>query len=646
MPEPLSSSVPPPDSLQHSPEGALVQFRESPIPSFLWRREEEDFVLIAFNTAAEHFTQRRIERFMGMKATAMYPDVPQIPADMRRCWSNRASFKRQMTYRLRSTDEVKDIVVTYIPLQPSLVLVHVEDLTEQRQAEVRLRESEDRFRAVVEMTPVPFLIVRICDGQILYANPILRRIAGDKASELVGQSTARYYAQPGDRDRLLQKMLKEGSLRNFELPAIRPDGRPAWFSVSANLIRYEGEDCALATVIDLSEQKLIEHALTTLAATATAGSRDSQELLQSLVDQLAAVLHACLVVLAQINQNGQLEARVFAGRLSEAQLARALAGSLWQENKERIFLCAQDLRAHFPEDSWLGELKAESAGVYPLFDTQGRKVGLLGLIWDQPLPKGGWAEKILGVFALRAAAELVRERAEREIKRAQETVREYALRQQGLSRQLLRSQEAERRRIAHELHDEIGQALTAVQLNLAALLGTATDSERGRRVQESMDIVDRVLEQAHDLSLDLRPPMLDDLGLAAALRWYADRLAQRADLELRLEVDEIGRAFDTALETACFRVAQEALTNVARHARAATVTVTLRQTTQLELDVQDDGVGFDPARVAGQPRLGLLGMEEQVSLVGGRLEIDSQSGRGTAVRARFPLAGQGEGSQP
>jgi signal transduction histidine kinase len=112
---------------------------------------------------------------------------------------------------------------------------------------------------------------------------------------------------------------------------------------------------------------------------------------------------------------------------------------------------------------------------------------------------------------------LERRRAERDLQRAEEQLQQYAQRQQFLSRQLLETQETERRRIAHELHDEIGQALTAVQLNLTALLRHATEPDAVQRLQESMNIVDRVLEQAHDLSLDLRPSMLDDLGLTAAL---------------------------------------------------------------------------------------------------------------------------------
>jgi signal transduction histidine kinase len=141
--------------------------------------------------------------------------------------------------------------------------------------------------------------------------------------------------------------------------------------------------------------------------------------------------------------------------------------------------------------------------------------------------------------------------------------------------------------------------------------------------------------------LDLRPSVLDDLGLAAALRWCVDRFAQKAHLETHLSIDAVP-SLEPALETACLRLAQEALTNVARHAQARQVWCDLHCFGQgLELRVRDDGIGFDVpaarARAIGGASLGLLGMEERVSLTGGEFEIRSKPGGGTELRARFPV---------
>jgi PAS domain S-box-containing protein len=211
-----------------------------------------------------------------------------------------------------------------------------------------------------------------------------------------------------------------------------------------------------------------------------------------------------------------------------------------------------------------------------------------------------------------------------------------------LSMRLLDAQEQERRTIARELHDEIGQALTAVRIDLQTLQGAVDDAARPV-VESALEVTRCLVTQARDMSLDLRPSLLDDLGLMAALRWYLERHQQRLGGAVALEGDLADLRLPPTLETACFRVAQEALTNVARHAGAQSVRVELRRVDgEVELTVRDDGAGFDveAARrraVSGQS-MGLLGMEERVTLAGGRFAVESRPGSGTEIRVRLPLA--------
>jgi signal transduction histidine kinase len=212
---------------------------------------------------------------------------------------------------------------------------------------------------------------------------------------------------------------------------------------------------------------------------------------------------------------------------------------------------------------------------------------------------------------------------------------------QGLSRQLLEVQEAERRHLARELHDEIGQLLSTVNLNLQALKGSCDPGGRPR-LEENIRIVENVLQQVRNLALDLRPSMLDDLGLVATLRWYADRRAHQAGFTLHFAAASSGTRLPPDLETVCYRVAQEALTNVARHAKARRVWVEFHQDEQeVRLQVRDDGVGFDRAAVRRRAEqgasLGLAGMQERVELMGGLIHVESSPGRGTTIRVRFPV---------
>jgi signal transduction histidine kinase len=233
-------------------------------------------------------------------------------------------------------------------------------------------------------------------------------------------------------------------------------------------------------------------------------------------------------------------------------------------------------------------------------------------------------------------------RAEAEDAKLLDQVRAGRERAQSLSQQLLEAQEAERRHLARELHDEIGQALTAVKINLQAVQRSAGEGANPARIEESVAIVDRALQQVRNLSLDLRPSLLDDLGLVAALRWYLDRQAQRAGFAAEFTADPPGIRVPANLETACFRVAQEALTNVVRHAQAKRVRVELRQQgSELHLRIRDDGIGFEvPAarqRAARGGSLGLLGMQERVLLIRGRIEIHSAPGQGTEIHVSLPL---------
>ncbi len=224
-----------------------------------------------------------------------------------------------------------------------------------------------------------------------------------------------------------------------------------------------------------------------------------------------------------------------------------------------------------------------------------------------------------------------------ERRRAETIVREYADRLESLSRQLLTAQESERRMMARELHDEIGQSLTALKLALSSSRERLATSA----LDESVELTERVLQQVRELSLDLRPALLDDLGLLPAIRWLVDRQARRAGWTVRIDAADLQHGLPAEVEIAGFRIVQEALTNVMRHAGARHVAVSVQQTDAgLTLTIQDDGCGMDVGKAHSRAlrgsSMGLLGMEERVSLLGGHLTIESQPGAGTTVRASIP----------
>jgi two-component system sensor histidine kinase UhpB len=227
-----------------------------------------------------------------------------------------------------------------------------------------------------------------------------------------------------------------------------------------------------------------------------------------------------------------------------------------------------------------------------------------------------------------------------ERKAAETALRDYSKRLQTLSRRLIDAQERERAVIARELHDQTGQVLSVLKLTLQIARRDARARQVAPHLDEALQHIDTALQQVRTLSYSLRPPQLDDLGLVAALRNYADRIAGAAGLKLHYDIQAPPRlAGQSAI--ACFRVAQEAITNVVRHAAAKTLWIALACDDELRLEVRDDGRGCDMPEVRRRAlrgdSMGVVNMEERTLLGGGRIDIDSSPGNGTVVRASFPL---------
>jgi len=211
-----------------------------------------------------------------------------------------------------------------------------------------------------------------------------------------------------------------------------------------------------------------------------------------------------------------------------------------------------------------------------------------------------------------------------------------------LSHRLLEIQETERRYIARELHDEVGQALTALRIGLKRAEGSRTLESALASIQESTPTVEELINKVRNLSIELRPSILDDFGLAAALDWYVNWLSAKVGFEVVFRTDLTEERFPPILELTCFRIAQEALTNAARHSNAKTVRVDLEtRNGELHLTVRDDGKGFNidetHIRALKGESFGLLGMQERASLAGGSLELTSGPGKGTVIHVHFPV---------
>ncbi len=202
------------------------------------------------------------------------------------------------------------------------------------------------------------------------------------------------------------------------------------------------------------------------------------------------------------------------------------------------------------------------------------------------------------------------------------------------------AQEDERRRLARELHDETGQILTALMVNVELLKAEpeAQSAKFGERLAEISSLLSKTMEDIHSLSLDLHPKILNEFGLAPAIRWYAKNHLERWGISFSITGDDLDCSLSAKEEICLFRVTQEAITNVIRHARAQRVDIEIgADEKSIYLSIQDNGGGFDVDSHHGESHLGLKGMEERVSFLGGQIDISSEIGKGTEVFVNIPL---------
>ena len=212
---------------------------------------------------------------------------------------------------------------------------------------------------------------------------------------------------------------------------------------------------------------------------------------------------------------------------------------------------------------------------------------------------------------------------------------------QQLSRQILHAQEEERHRLARELHDEAAQALTSLLVHLRLLERAHTPEDAQQRVQELRVLTAQALEDVRRVALDLRPTILDDLGLVPALEWRVDEFNKSDGVTAQFRVDGVAHRLPREMELVFYRIGQEALSNVARHAGAHVVDVALsQQNGAVCLEIKDDGCGFDPTavRTDSDHGLGLVGMRERSAMINGHLLVESQPGRGTRICVTAPFA--------
>lgn len=529
----------------------------------------------------------------------------------------------------------------------------VRDITEQKQAEETLRESEERYRSLFDRVPVG-LYRTTPEGQILDVNPALVQMQRypDRES-MLAVNVADFYVYPEERERWLVTLQRNGIARDFEFQQRRYDGSIIWVRSSARAVRdadgrllyYEG------VVEDVTERKQAEEKLRQYsnrlrimrqidqAILAAQSPTEIAQVALSRLHHLVPCQWASVVVFDPNMQNTTVLATYMDGTTragADPRVPPAVHTITEMLRRERISFVS-DLRTlpnPSPMDQALLDKGVRAYLNVPLIVQGGEVIGALNLGSEKPGAFEGDHMEVARSVANSLAIAIQNARLFEQVRTGRERL-------QALSRRLVEAQETAGRRIARELHDEVGQALTGLMLTLRICARTA-DEDMRTNLEEAMQVVNELMVRVRELSLDLRPAMLDDLGLLPALLWHFDRFAAQTGVQVNFKHTGLeGRRFTSEVETAAYRVVQEALTNIARHASVNEATVRAWVSEDmLGIQVEDRGTGFDPETVltAGTTG-GLTGMYERVTLLGGQLIVESAPGHGTRLTAELPLRG-------
>jgi PAS domain S-box-containing protein len=478
-----------------------------------------------------------------------------------------------------------------------------------RQAEEKstaLKESEERFGQMFRLSPDGIMVTSVAEGRVIEANEAFCRIVGRPRDEVIGRTTAElgFWRDAHERAAMVViPAMTPGGFRQYEHTIRTPAGERRDILARATRIDLQGEAVLLSVVQDVTERRRAEH------------------LLEESERRLARMIEASpeAITIATVDDGTFIAVNPAAERLSgykrEEMIGKsALAMGFWLDAEERRVFVEEVQRreaVHGREirlrrkDGKVRDVLASAA----LTDFEGRKLLLFQGI--------DITERKSNEKALQEHQELLRE-----LSAHHDLVRE-----------------GERAHIAREIHDEMGQALTALKMDLSVLglESRATAPRTAEQIQELKGRVDELIQIVRDVATALRPAALD-LGILAGVEWLVEEFQKRSGIHCHVKVEEGEVALAEDRSIVLFRILQESLTNISRHAEARNVEISLRRdATHIRLDVKDDGKGFDVDAAGKRKTFGLLGIRERVIMLHGSLSITSAPGEGTQVSVSIPI---------
>ncbi|NNG15582.1 MAG: PAS domain S-box protein [Gemmatimonadales bacterium] len=488
-----------------------------------------------------------------------------------------------------------------------------QDITARKRAEAALRESEEKYRTLFEHSPAGIGVTDE-EGNILAFNDAMLEAGGYSRKDVARvASVADLYYDPVDRKEIRDLIMAGSLVRHREVRMKAKNGSPYYVSLSVVPVTMNQRPCLLAIAEDITDRKEVEDAY-----------RASNELRRLVLSHIDEIVYSI-----RFNRDDLFRAEV--DFVSEK--ARSIVG---YEPDDFIHDPELWFRSVHPDD--VPQIQGDTQEILRSgkpstreYRLRHKETGAYRWMEDLVVPRFDEHDRVVGLFGV-ARDVTHRKQAEDELRRSREALRRLAIREQAV-------REEERTSIAREIHDQLGQAMTALRIELSWLHQKLADSPDAapERTQSMLSMIDQTADAVRNLSSRLRPAALDDLGLPAAIEWEVREFSRRTDVQCAVEVPSKGLDVDPDRATGLFRILQESLTNVARHAKASQVNVQLHADGEdLVLRVHDNGKGISKGDVASSESFGLLGMRERATALRGSVTIEPSSAGGTTVTAKVP----------
>lgn len=512
------------------------------------------------------------------------------------------------------------------------------DVTERRLAEEALRESERKFSFIYDKLPFAATLTKPQDGLILDVNDAFEKVFGYTKQEVIGKTLPELGLNPDaeSRERILTELLERNSVRGIELTLRTKSHGTRIFLTNMDVVEIEGESYILQTDQDITERKRALEAL-----------RESEERFRAILRQAAAGIVRKDTVGTLLFANDEFCKMI--GYSSEELISEGK--TCWdlthpddlEENQRNFNRMLRDGIPFRMERRLIrkdGSILWCNLSVAPVMDAYGIPVSAVGVEVDIT------ARKQMEASLLQLNSELENRVEERtaELRSMNQALQKSRRRLQVLSQRLIQVQEDERRSLARELHDQVGQSLIALNLNLTIIQGELSRGDTevlATRLTDSIELVTEVITLVRDVMSNLRPTNLDDYGLESALQTYVNEFQTRYGIPVQFEkqTPPLPR-LNNNIEITLLRITQEALTNIARHAQASQAVLSLElDEKQIYLKIEDNGMGIPSQEGAKRPRShGLKIMQERAEALEGIIHIRSAPGQGTKIEVIIPIA--------